>query len=125
MANTLPTKCPACSSEMHVSVLRCPACLTEVQGDFTLARLAALGAEQMSFLLTFIRLRGNLKDVGAEIGISYPTARNRLDNLIAALGFEDADSASLRRLDILTRLRNGEISAEDALTLLEGGTTHE
>lgn len=125
MQNNMPKKCPACSQDMRVSLLRCPVCRTEVQGDFPLDRFSQLSGEQLTFLETFIRLRGNLKDVGAAIGISYPTARNRLDNLIQALGFDERQDDSARRLEILRQLRDGLITAEQALNILQGGTSHE
>ena len=111
---------------MRVCLLRCPACSTEVAGDFPLGRFARLTEEQLRFLETFIRCRGSLKDVGTAVGVSYPTARNRLDELIRALGLsEEADTESARRLEILGRLREGGITAEEALNLLQGGNTHE
>ena len=63
MAGSIPTKCPACGQEMRVCLLRCPACNTEVAGDFPLGRFARLTEEQLRFLETFIRCRGSLKDV--------------------------------------------------------------
>ena len=121
MMGAMPKKCPACSQDMYVCLLRCPSCHTEIQGEFSLGRFAQLSSEQLSFLETFIRFRGNLKDVGAEIGISYPTARNRLDNLIEALGFGDTNAETTRRLTILGQLKEGTITAEEALTQLQGG----
>ncbi len=125
MPGAIPKRCPACGQEMQVRLLRCPSCRTEVQGDFTLDRFSLLTPEQLMFLETFIRCRGNLKDVGLEIGISYPTARNRLDNLIEALGYETPNSVSEKRLEILTRLKAGEITTEEALNLLQGGKNYE
>lgn len=121
MPNAMPKRCPACGRELRVRVLRCPACATEVQGDFFPDRFARLDAEQLAFLETFIRCRGSLKDVGAQIGISYPTARNRLDGLIEALGYESPRGEKERRLEILTRLKDGEITADEALERLNGG----
>ncbi len=121
MTGVMPKKCPACGQDMRVCVLRCPSCRTEVQGEFVLDRLLQLSPEQFSFLETFIRCRGSLKDVGAEIGISYPTARNRLDSLIESMGYEAPGESAARRLDILKRLKDGELSAEEALSLLQGG----
>lgn len=125
MNGNMPKKCPACAQDMRVRVLRCPTCQTEVQGDFVLDRFAQLEGEHRLFLETFIRLRGNLKDVGTYLGISYPTARNRLDILIETLGFEDTGTLTINRLDILERLKGGVITTEEALTLLQGGKINE
>lgn len=125
MPGAIPKKCPACGQEMRVRLLRCPDCQTEVQGDFALDRFSQLSPDQLAFLETFIRCRGSLKDVGTEIGISYPTARNRLDSLIEALGYETPHDESGKRLEILTQLKAGEITTEEALSLLQGGKRHE
>ncbi|MEM1485059.1 DUF2089 domain-containing protein [Oscillospiraceae bacterium PP1C4] len=125
MNRNLPKKCPACAQDMHVRVLRCSDCQTEVQGDFELDRFSQLTAEHRLFLETFIRFRGNLKDAGTSLGISYPTARNRLDALIEALGFENASSAAVNRLEVLEQLKNGIITTEQALILLQGGEKDE
>ncbi|WRS26162.1 DUF2089 domain-containing protein [Oscillospiraceae bacterium MB08-C2-2] len=117
----MPKNCPACSHNMQVRVLKCPACQTEVQGNFALDRFSLLQDEHRIFLETFIRCRGSLKDVCTEMGISYPTARNRLDALIGALGFEERESATAYRLEILGQLKAGQITTEEALTLLQGG----
>lgn len=120
MANLVPRRCPSCGGPMHIKVLACPCCGTEIAGDFPLGRFMQLTAEQFCFLETFIRCRGSLKDVGAALGISYPTARNRLDKLLEALGYESVQEERNHRIQILTQLKNGEITAEDALDLLQG-----
>ena len=126
MQKAIPRKCPACGQEMRVCLLRCPACRTEVQGEFILGRFAQLDSEQLAFLETFLRCRGSLKDVGAAVGISYPTARNRLDALLQALdlGTPAADRAA-QRVEILEQLKAGELSVEETLELLQGGKDHE
>lgn len=106
---------------MHIRLLCCPSCNTEVQGDFFLDRFQSLTEEQLQFLETFLRCRGSLKDVGLELSISYPTARNRLDALLIALGFANQNAEKMKRLAVLEKLKNGEISAEDALNLLQKG----
>jgi hypothetical protein len=73
----------------------------------------------MQYCETFLRCRGNLKDVGAALGISYPTARNRLDELLTALGYE-ASNPKDARMAVLERLTQGEITHEKALQLLQG-----
>jgi len=121
MKNPIPQKCPACGSDMHICLLKCPSCTTEIQGEFVLNRFARLSDDQLLFLEAFIRLRGNLKDVGAHFEISYPTVRDRLDGLIEALGFEGTGSLTSRRLEILNQLKEGILTTEEALERLQGG----
>jgi len=118
----IPSRCPACGNALVIEALRCPACRTAVEGHYALSRFLLLNPEQMQFCELFLRCRGNLKDVGAMIGISYPTARNRLDDLLQALGYE-SQTAKDERLEVLERLTNGEISHEQALQLLKGDIT--
>ena len=125
MDHTIPSKCPSCGDDMRVCLLRCSACATEVQGDFSLGRFARLDDAQLHFLEVFIMCRGSLKDVGAALGISYPTARNRLDGLVEGMGLHSAASKREKRLAVLTQLSQGEITAEDALNLLQGGKRYE
>jgi len=119
MERKLPTRCPACGGTLVVESLRCPSCRTGVAGEYPMSRFMALSPEQMGFCELFLRCRGNLKDVGAALDISYPTARNRLDDLLRALGFE-AESRRGDRLEILEQLNRGEITPAEALKRLGG-----
>jgi len=121
MEHKLPKHCPACDAEMRVKLLGCGACGTEIQGDFPLGSFEALEPTHKLFLEVFIRSRGNLKDTGAVLGISYPTARMKLDALIAALGYDQPQQQGSWRLRVLEQLKRGELSAEEALKLLQGG----
>ncbi len=101
--------------------LECDSCGTSIEGGFALGRFQALTAEHLQFVETFVRLRGNIKDVEREFGVSYPTARARLDAVIRALGFEvpTEDHGTGRRKEILRELAEGKIAADDAVRLLE------
>lgn len=116
----IPNSCPSCGNPLVIESLRCPACNTGVEGHYALSRFMRLHLEQLQFCETFLRCRGNLKDVGTLLGISYPTARNRLDELLAALDFGDRNPEA-ERMDILDRLSRGEIRHEEAIQLLKGG----
>lgn len=122
---SMPKKCPSCESNMLVKLLHCPVCNTEIQGEFPLDRFSLLSMEQLAFLEVFIRCRGSLKDVGIALGISYPTARNRLDSLIEALDFSTGPNPRDKRLEILKQLKEGQITSEEALNLLQGGKIYE
>lgn len=82
MKPKLPTICPGCSSALNVSQLSCPQCSTQVSGTFTLPPLARLTDEEQEFILQFVISGGSLKEMAAITGVSYPTVRNRLDDLI-------------------------------------------
>ncbi len=126
MANPVVARCPVCSEQLRVVRLECESCGTRMEGSFSLGRFHALSPEQIEFLETFIRARGNFKDVERELGMSYPTVRSRLDALIRALGFPsqvEPDRDTERRKEILRELAEGRIAPDDAATLLEGEPT--
>ena len=141
MVHDVIATCPVCTSELTITRLHCRSCGTALEGEFGVGRFGRLDREQMSLLESFLRSRGNLKEMERELGISYPTVRGRVDSLVRALGLSDglptdepldeieADSdetemastdAAAARRDILERLARKEISAEDAATQLRG-----
>ena len=135
--------CPVCSSELAVTRLHCGSCGTSIEGDFRVGRFGRLSREQMAVLESFLRSRGNLRDMERELGLSYPTVRSRVDAVVRVLGFGDAqaeggaggtkpigdstqgqepvrpeddagDGVRAERRAILERLAKHEISATDA-----------
>ncbi|MFP4375463.1 MAG: DUF2089 domain-containing protein [Spirochaetales bacterium] len=113
-------KCPACgNTSFEVQRLGCTRCGTAVEGHFTVSKLASLPDEQVSFVETFIKCRGNIKEVERELGISYPTVRSRLDKVIAHLGFATESSVQSRK-QILEALERNEMRPEEAVEALKG-----
>jgi hypothetical protein len=96
--NPMPGKCPVCNSTMHVTRLQCGQCGTGIDGTFALGRLQALTPEQIQFVETFLRNKGKIKDVEAELDISYPTVVARLNDVVRAMGF-DAEAVQLSDVD--------------------------
>jgi len=125
MANPVIGRCPICNETLRVVRLDCESCGTRLEGSFSLGRFHSLSTDQLQFLETFIRARGNFKDVERELGISYPTVRSRLDAVIRSLGFPsqaEPDRETERRKEILRELAEGKIAPDDAATLLEAGS---
>lgn len=81
----LPLQCPACDSALKVGRLFCEQCDTEVCGRFELPVLAKLTEKEQLFVIDFIKSSGSLKDMAKSLGVSYPTVRNVLDDLIEKL----------------------------------------
>ena len=112
--------CPVCHRPLHITKLHCPACGTSIEGDFQAERLLALTPEQRGFVFSFLRNRGNIREMEKELGISYPTVRARLDQILAALGLEpNASKEKPTRKEVLEMLAQGEISQEQAMELLK------
>lgn len=86
----LPCQCPACAAQLKVKSLRCESCQTEVSGLYDLPVLARLTEEDQRFVLQFVRSSGSLKEMARLMGMSYPTVRNLLDDLIERLDSLDA-----------------------------------
>jgi hypothetical protein len=82
----LPAICPACNSQLNVKSLVCEQCQTEIQGQYELPLLSRLSIEDQGFVLEFIKASGSLKEMAKLLGLSYPTVRNRLDEIIERIG---------------------------------------
>ncbi len=100
--SVLITKCPGCRKDMEIAVLRCPECGLELRNRFELSAFDRLNSEGMEFLMAFLKNRGNLKNVQNDLGISYPTARKKLEGLLAALGIvpEEQEPEELEEIDM-------------------------
>jgi hypothetical protein len=98
----------------------CSQCGTEVSGDFTVCPFCSLDGENRRLLELFLLARGNLKAVQRMLGVSYPTARTRIEEMFNTL--ETRMSGEERSMDILEKLHSGEISVEDAIDSLSGGS---
>lgn len=124
-----PGRCPICQHDLHVNRLKCTHCHSIIEGDFCTCKFCLLPNDQLDFLEIFVKCRGNIKDIEMELGISYPTVRNRLDNLIETLGYrveksDPVDGSPLQdgkkqRQDILSSLENSEITPQEATLLLK------
>jgi hypothetical protein len=122
--NTLPTRCPLCGGEVTVTRIYCRDCDTTIEGRFSGGPFSQLTPEQLGFVETFIRCEGKITRMEVELGLSYPTIRNRLLEVIRALGYEAGSEEPARlseaeRQQILEDLDQGRISAEEAMRLLQ------
>jgi len=119
----IPSTCPSCGEGLMVTQLKCPKCRTTIDGEFSFNKLMRLIPEQQRFLLVFLKCRGNIKDIERELGISYPTVRNKLDDLLISLGFVESagttgEEVTMRRKEILDKIEKGEIRVAEAIKML-------
>ena len=117
----VPTDCPICHDDLLVTRLVCRNCGTTLEGRFTMGRLFQLTPDQLHFVEVFLRCEGKINRVQEELGLSYPTVRSRLEEIIRALGYEvgeEQEAKDERRQEVLERLARREISSEEALRLL-------
>jgi hypothetical protein len=144
--NSLLNKCPVCGGDLVVTRLHCLACETTIEGNFDagasraqdvftpeqlkpLMPFSRLSAEQLQFILTFVRCEGRFNRMEDEMGLSYPTLRNRLNDIIRAMGYEPSREETpagppppgpAERQSILDMLSKGEIDLEEAKRRLRG-----
>lgn len=143
----LPEHCPFCSADITtIKQYSCDSCGTTFDGGFALPELhhplTRLSSAQLDFVLAFVRCEGKLNRLEAELGVSYPTVRHRLNEVITALGGEpegEVEAATLpstepsppltpdelstaprTRKQILDELAAGKLSPEEAMRLLRG-----
>ena len=121
MVYKILSKCPVCSSKLKVTRLKCDGCSTVVENKFELSKFDYLNSEQLSFIEVFLKSRGNIKDVEKELGVSYPTVRAKLDEVITTLGYTVAkQKPSTDKKEVIDMLEKGEITADEALRMLGG-----
>lgn len=115
-------RCPTCGDGLEITQLHCGSCDTSINARYTPCRFCTLSPESLQLVETFIKCRGNVKEMERELGLSYPTVRARLDGAIKEMGFtvteNDTDRRKEERRQILQRLEDGKIKAAEAAELL-------
>ncbi len=122
--HAIPTKCPLCGGEITVTKIYCRDCDTTFEGRFQGGPFAQLKPDQLAFVELFIRCEGKITRMETEMGLSYPTIRKQLQDVIRGLGFEPggeepAGITEERRKAILADLEQGRITYDDAMRLLQ------
>ena len=117
-------ECPICSGEILATELECRHCDTKIQGRFYTGPFSGLTLEQLDFIEMFVRNEGKITRMQTEMELSYPTIRNRLHEVIRALGFEPGGDDSVfpdedERKQILEDLEKGKIDYDQAMRLLK------
>jgi len=119
--------CPVCGDTLTITRLHCRSCDTTIDGQFYAGRLAQLLPEQLQFVEIFMQCEGKIKAVEEKLGISYPTVRARLREVIHAMGYEASESADDEgtlseedRKRILDDLEARRITSDEAIELLKG-----
>lgn len=100
------SKCPGCQGNLQISTLKCPDCGLELKNSFELSCFDRLNDEQLQFLLAFLKARGNLSEVQADLNMTYSVVKRKLDELLAALnlgiakGAERVEKIDINKLDV-------------------------
>jgi hypothetical protein len=127
-------QCPACGGPIIVTECKCANCQLQMRGEFLPGRFSTLSDDQLTFIRVFLRARGNLSEMERILGISYPTIRNKLEEINSAFdtiqgltspssqnnaGVNEFDPEEQARKDILQKLADGHFSAGEALQKLQ------
>ena len=117
----VPRNCPVCTAVLSLTRLSCDECGTEMTGHFPTCEYCALTSDERATLRVFLASRGNMKEVERHLGVSYPTARQRFDQILAKLGLDGAaeQSEGGSAKEVLRSLERGEIDVAEALSKLK------
>ena len=93
MARKVLESCPSCGGQLEIAEVQCTACETQVRARYRPCDFCALTEEQSTFLRMFVMSRGNLSEVEKRLGVSYPTVRAKLDEVIERLNAGESAAA--------------------------------
>ena len=100
MSKVIPN-CPACGTKLRITSLRCSGCGMELRNDFDLSPFDMLNPKEADFLITFLKQRGNMSSVQSELGLSYPAAKKRLDDLLVALNLAEDNPQNIEDEEVI------------------------
>ena len=112
------TNCPYCGGDFSIKEVECQGCKTLIQSNFRINRFHMFKPEDLYFIEVFLKNEGNIKLMEKDLGVSYPTVKSRLKNIIKTLGYKTENSNSEDRLKILNSLSDGDIDVKEALKSL-------
>ena len=112
-----PRDCPVCSSRLETTQLGCPHCGTGLVGHFAPCEFCGLDDADLDMLKVFLASRGNMRDLERHLGVSYPTARARFDDLLRRLGLGSSPAAAGAASDAAGRASAAAAEADRLATL--------
>ncbi len=110
------TSCPICKHELKIRELHCESCQVSYKGNFENSWLAAFSESQLEFIKLFLLVQGNLKELQSQLGISYPTIKNRLAEITAVITKKQPSPEKVN--DILADLEEGFVDVDEAINMI-------
>lgn len=112
------SNCPYCGGDFIIKEVECQGCKTLIKSKFRVNRFHMFKPEDLYFIEIFLKNEGNIKLMEKDLGVSYPTVKSRLKNIITILGYKTKSDNSEKRLKILNALSDGEINVKEAIKSL-------
>ena len=112
------SNCPYCGGDFIIKEVECQGCKTQIKSNFRTNRFHMFKPDDLYFIEVFLKNEGNIKLMEKDLGVSYPTVKSRLKNIIKTLGYQTKNDDSEKRLKILDALSDGEINIKEALKSL-------
>ncbi len=107
-------ECPSCGEKLLINLLKCPKCSLSIQGDFRSCEFCQLPEEQFEFLKIYLRCEGNIKHIEKVLGISYPTVKSKITELLSILKLSPLED----NIDIYNAIADGKITVDEAVEIL-------
>lgn len=102
MEKELITHCPRCGKDLIATRLICMECDLELTGDFGLSKFDYLSADELDFVMTFLKYQGNFKAVQEQKGMSYPAVKKKIADIVVKLGIDDIKDVKEEVMDVPT-----------------------
>lgn len=109
------SNCPYCNGDFVIKEVECQGCKTQIKGNFKVNRFHMFKSEDLYFIEIFLKNEGNIKLMEKDLGVSYPTVKSRLKNIVNILGYKSQSSDSEKKVRILNSLSSGEIDVKQAI----------
>jgi len=112
-------ECPLCNEkQLRIKKLECTECGVQFEGNFYSSPLLNLSAEKQHFIELFILNSGSLKKMANSMGVTYPTIRTRLNDVIDELKQQMGKRDEYKN-EILERVNQGRLSPEKAAQIIK------
>lgn len=111
-------KCPFCEGSVRIKKVECSKCSMGFEGDFFTSPIMSLPEEYQSFIELFVLSSGSLKEMAALLGVTYPTVRIRMDNIIKALK-EQMQKKEEYKQELINKVDQGKLTPEKAAQIIK------
>ena len=122
LSKKILTRCPICGGKLKILKVKCENCGTVIEGEFDMPVVLSLDKDDYDFLILFLKTRGNLSEVAKILGVSFPTAKTRLNSLLKKMGIDEVFEERKSVREVIEMLEKGEIKVEDAVKMLKEKT---